>query len=96
MNRITIALLLASAALNASALEVEKTFTKTCGICHIPGVMMAPKVGNSADWAPRMTNGLEGLVQSVTLGKGGMPAKGLCSDCASDDFRALIKYMLPR
>ncbi len=96
MNRIIIALLLASAVTNASALEVEKTFTKTCGICHIPGVMMAPKVGSTTDWAPRMKNGLEGLVQSVTLGKGGMPAKGLCADCASDDFRALIRYMLPK
>lgn len=89
-------MLLSSAALSASALEVEKTFNKTCGICHISGVMMAPKVGDANDWTPRMANGIDALVQSVTTGKGAMPPKGMCNDCSADDFKALIEHMLPK
>ena len=96
MNRVILVVLLAFPALNAAAVEVEKTFNKTCGICHISGVAMAPKVGNAKDWKPRLANGVDALVQSVVKGKGAMPPKGMCKNCSTADFEALVEYMLPK
>lgn len=80
--------------LTASAQELEKTFKKTCGFCHISGVAGAPMVGDKSAWEPRMKKGMEVMVESVANGKGAMPPKGLCDKCKTDDYRALINYMV--
>lgn len=53
----------------------EEIVKEVCGTCHVPGVANAPKLGDKAAWAPRLKQGLNGLLQSVVKGKGAMPAR---------------------
>ena len=62
-----------AAAGNRSAEEVLKG---VCATCHQAGVANAPKFGDAQEWAPRIKQGLNALVQSVLKGKGAMPPKG--------------------
>ncbi|MCB1663544.1 MAG: cytochrome c5 family protein [Pseudomonadales bacterium] len=86
-------ILAVSFTLTASAQELGKTFQKTCGFCHQSGVAGAPKIGDRAAWEPRLKKGMKVLVESVVSGKGAMPPKGLCANCGTEDYRALINYM---
>lgn len=51
----------------------EEIFKAICTACHTSGVAGAPKMGDKAAWAPRLTKGLDGLLQSALNGKGAMP-----------------------
>ena len=55
-----------------SAADIVKN---TCSACHQTGAANAPKLGDSAAWAPRIKTGVNALVQSVIKGKGAMPPK---------------------
>ena len=66
----------------------------SCMACHEYGAAGAPKTGDADAWAPRLAQGMEQLVASVKMGKGSMPAGGLCGkSCSDDDYVALITYM---
>ena len=71
--------------------EVVKT---TCAACHQAGVAGAPKMGDKAQWAPRIKQGLQTLVQTALKGKGAMPPKGGNASLSDADIRAAIEYMV--
>src|SRR5215510_5239266 len=48
----------------------EEIVKEVCSACHVPGVANAPKIGDKAAWAPRLKEGLNGLLASVIKGKG--------------------------
>lgn len=76
---------------------VKTLYQKTCIACHASGAAGAPRTGDTAAWDSRFeSQGLEGLLSSTINGQGGMPPKGLCGQCDSDDFKALILYMSGR
>jgi cytochrome c5 len=54
----------------------EQVVTAVCGGCHGTGAAGSPKIGDNAAWAPRLGQGLEGLLKSAVNGKNAMPAKG--------------------
>lgn len=54
----------------------EQVYTGQCAACHAAGVAGAPKLGDSAAWAPRVATGYEALLNSVLKGKGAMAAQG--------------------
>ena len=76
----------------------KKVFDTTCHMCHIKGVMGAPKFGNKEDWAPRIAKGKETLYQHALHGfkgkKGTMPAKGGNAKLSDADVKAAVDYML--
>lgn len=94
MKQLCVLLAIIGFSVNLFAKDVNKTFQKTCGVCHVPGVAGAPKVGDKAAWEPRLAKGMQTMVDSVAKGKGAMPPKGLCADCSQDDYRALIEHMI--
>jgi cytochrome c5 len=47
-----------------------------CAACHDAGLVGAPKFGDKAAWAPRITQGFDTLVNSTLNGKGAMGAQG--------------------
>src|SRR5690242_12967292 len=53
-------------------------FNKVCSLCHAAGVGGAPKVGDKADWGPRIAQGKDVLYKHALEGftgqKGMMPA----------------------
>jgi cytochrome c5 len=53
----------------------EEIVKESCAACHAAGVANAPKLGDKAAWAPRLKQGLDGLLQAVIKGKGAMPPK---------------------
>ncbi len=65
---------------DANAPKVSKTgqqvYESTCVACHTSGVANAPKIGDSAAWAPYIQTGYENLVKNALHGVGAMPAKG--------------------
>ncbi|MDH3355382.1 MAG: c-type cytochrome [Chromatiales bacterium] len=81
------------AAASTATRSGEEIYSSTCMACHATGAAGAPKVGDSAAWAPRIATGLDALVASATKGKGAMPPKGTCAVCSADELRSTIEYM---
>jgi cytochrome c5 len=56
--------------------EGKEVFANQCAACHTTGAAGAPKLGDQAAWAPRLTQGYEALLHSALKGKGAMAAQG--------------------
>ena len=83
----------AAASTTVAAGAGEALYKQTCAVCHAAGVAGAPKFGDKAAWAPRLTLGADGLTASAIKGKNAMPPKG--GSTASDaDIKATVEYML--
>jgi cytochrome c5 len=54
----------------------EQVVQGVCGACHTTGAAGAPKIGDSAAWAPRLKTGYDALLASALKGKNAMPAQG--------------------
>ncbi len=82
-----------AAATTVAAGTGEALYKQTCAVCHAAGVAGAPKVGDKAAWAARLTLGVDGLTSSAIKGKNAMPPKG--GSTASDaDIKAAVEYMV--
>ena len=64
-----------------------------CARCHEPGTANAPKVGDKAAWAPRMSRGIDALVLLAIRGHGGMPPRGGKADLTDAELRSAVLYM---
>ncbi|WP_206950636.1 c-type cytochrome [Trinickia acidisoli] len=73
----------------------EEVFKAVCTTCHTPGAAGAPKFGNAADWAPRIAQGYEKLVQTALHGTGAMPPRGGTSpdDYSDYEIARAVVYM---
>ena len=72
---------------------VPVLYTQACQICHGAGVAGAPKLGDKAAWAPRLTQGIDGLTASAIKGKNAMPPKG-GSNAPDADIKTVVAYMV--
>lgn len=82
----------AAAAANSAPRTGEELFKSTCSACHATGAAGAPKMGDKAAWAPRLAQGLEGLLKSAINGKNAMPPKG-GSNASDFELSRAIVYM---
>jgi len=74
--------------------ELNEVYQRTCRNCHTIETTGAPLTGDLSHWGQLLDdNGLDGLVQNVINGKGGMPPFGLCMECNADQFQQLIQFM---
>lgn len=75
----------------------EQVYNAVCTACHSIGVAGAPKLGDKADWSPRIAQGEKILIQHALNGftgkKGQMPAKGGCAACSDEEIANGVKYM---
>ena len=71
----------------------EQIYNAVCTACHGTGAAGAPKKGDKAAWAPRIGQGIAGLVKSATAGKGGMPPKGGAADLSEAELKSAIEYL---
>ena len=69
-------------------------YSSRCQACHASGLAGAPKMGDSAAWAPRIDQGLETLYQHAIGGLNAMPAKGGCGNCSDDDIKKAVDHMI--
>jgi cytochrome c5 len=70
--------------------EVVKT---VCGACHTTGAANAPKIGDKAAWAPRLREGMNGLLNTAIKGKGAMPPRGGVPDLSDYEVARAIVFM---
>lgn len=78
----------------ADAAAGKKIYDTACTACHGAGVAGAPKLGDSAAWAPRIKTGIDALTASVVKGKGAMPPKGAAGAASDAELRAAVEYMI--
>ena len=68
-------------------------YNSVCGACHNTGAAGAPKIDDKAAWAPRLAQGKDGLIKSVTNGKGAMPPKGGAT-LSDNEIKGVVDYVL--
>jgi cytochrome c5 len=78
----------------------EAVYNKACFVCHKAGVANAPKLGDKANWAPRIKQGEAKLVEHAIKGfkgkKGFMPAKGGRADLSDQAVTDAVAYMVSK
>jgi cytochrome c5 len=72
----------------------EEIYNGSCMACHATGAAGAPKVGDTAAWAPRIAQGSDKLLANAINGLNAMPPKGLCMACSEADLQAAVDYMV--
>lgn len=85
-----------AAAAPAGPRSGEDIYNSKCMACHATGAAGAPKVGDTAAWAPRIEKGLDTLVSHAINGFNMMPARGTCADCSDDDIKGTVEYMVSK
>jgi cytochrome c5 len=77
-----------------------EVFKKTCAMCHQTGVAGAPKLGDKADWGPRIAQGKDTLYKHATEGfngsKGAMPPKGGNPALNDDEIKQIVDFMVAK
>lgn len=74
-------------------------FDHLCTSCHTAGVTGAPRVGNHAEWAPRIAEGVDTLIKHAIDGYTGpdgnhMPAKGGNPALTEEQVANAVKWMV--
>jgi cytochrome c5 len=69
-------------------------YQSTCFACHGTGAAGAPMFGNAEAWAPRISQGIDTLLNHAINGLRAMPPRGTCGSCSDDDLKAAIEYMV--
>ena len=82
------------------AAKGKAVYDKACFVCHKAGVANAPKLGDKANWAPRLKQGDAVLVEHAIKGykgkKGFMPAKGGRADLSDQAVTDAVAYMVSK
>ena len=71
----------------------EEVVTAVCSACHTAGLMNAPKIGDAAQWGPRIAQGYETLVNHATNGIRSMPARGGNADLTDGEVANAVAFM---
>ncbi len=84
----------------ASLKSGQEVYVAVCASCHDSGAAGAPKVGDKAAWAARLSEGM-GLLYLHSLkgyhGKAGvMPARGGRADLSVELVKQSVDYMVSR
>jgi cytochrome c5 len=67
-----------------------EVYKAQCSACHEVGAANAPKLGDSAAWAPRIKTGYDALLTSALKGKGAMAAQAGGDYSDAEIARAVI------
>lgn len=74
----------------------EQVYQSTCAACHDAGIAGAPKIGDTAVWAPHIQSGYDTMLQIALNGKGAMPAKGGNPTLTDFEVERAMVYMANR
>jgi cytochrome c5 len=83
----------AAAATGSQPRTGEQVVKQVCGGCHDSGKGGAPKIGDRAAWAKRVSGGLDAVTASAINGHAGMPARGGMANLTDPEMRAAVLYM---
>ncbi len=78
-----------------AARSADDIIAKHCSACHMPGILGAPKIGDTPAWKARADKegGVDAILKTAIAGINAMPAKGTCNDCTDDELRSAIVKM---
>jgi len=90
--------LIAASGAAAAQAKGDEIYKKTCAVCHDQGIAGAPKLGDKANWAPRIKRGKEALYTIGIKGKPGtgMVAKGGNASLSDADVKAAVDFMVDK
>lgn len=71
----------------------EEVVKGVCAMCHAAGLMAAPKIGDKAQWAPRIAQGYDTLVSHAIKGIRNMPARGGNPDLTDAEIANAVANM---
>lgn len=76
----------------------EHYYQTSCASCHDSGAGGTPKLGDVAEWKPRIAQGLDTLVHHAIEGYGGsacaMPPRGGHPDLQIEAVALAVRYMI--
>lgn len=76
----------------------QTVYQGKCQACHASGAAGAPKMGDTANWAPRIAQGMDTLFKHSIEGFKGsvgyMPPKGGFTSLSDDEVKAAVAYMV--
>ena len=73
----------------------KAVYDSACFVCHATGAAGAPLLGNQAQWAPRIAQGMDTLNTAALKGKlPGMPPKGGRMDLSDAAVLDAVAYMV--
>lgn len=78
----------------SQAADGKEIYNQNCAMCHAAGLANAPKLGNKADWEPRVKAGKDALLQAALKGKNAMPAKGGNPKLTDEQVAAAVEFMV--
>jgi cytochrome c5 len=78
---------------DSGSISGEQIAQKNCALCHSSGMMNSPKIGDKEQWAPRIAQGKEMLVNNAIKGIGVMPAKGGNTSLSDAEVAAAVVWM---
>ncbi|MBT3430212.1 MAG: cytochrome c5 family protein [Proteobacteria bacterium] len=80
------------------AIDGASVYQSACMACHAAGIAGAPRVGDVAGWADRITQGADTLYAHAIQGfqgkAGVMPAKGGNMALSDDEVKAAVDHMV--
>ena len=76
-----------------NSISADKIIKANCAMCHAGGLMGAPKIGDTGQWAPRIAQGKEMLINNAIKGIRMMPAKGGNSRLTDEEVAAAVISM---
>lgn len=72
----------------------SEVYDAVCMACHSTGAAGAPKIGDTAAWAPRIEKGMDTLINHAINGFNAMPAKGGCANCPDEEIQNAVKHIV--
>lgn len=72
----------------------EDLYGTVCAACHNTGAAGAPKQGDVAAWAPRISQGMDTLYNHAINGFNAMPARGGNPSLSDDEVKAIVDYIV--
>lgn len=78
---------------NSAGKSGEEVVKAVCAMCHATGMMESPKIGDAEQWAPRIAQGYDTLVNNAINGIRNMPAKGGNSALSDAEVKRAVAYM---
>jgi cytochrome c5 len=76
--------------------SADIVYKEACVACHGTGAAGAPKLGDKADWAKRLSQGKPTLLEHALQGYKGMPAKGGCNNCSNEEIKSVVDYLVEK
>jgi len=86
------------AAVEDEEVDGESVYNTSCVACHGTGAAGAPKLGDEEEWATRLDQGFEVLVQHAIEGYQGeagvMPARGGNASLTDEQVEAAVEFIV--